>query len=314
MTKGRSHKGQHFIPSSYLSAWTDPLTPIGQTPYVWRFPNTGGEGKRKAPENIFKETDLYTIPMPDGSRDLRIEHGLQQLENGLTRLRIDFIEKYRQVPAARLVKLAAFTCALYHRTLAARDHHRKEWGRLLQMGEEMEERMSTKTPDERKKVLSAQLPRDTKRPSLSMEDVREIVDRPLQFFLPAALKAEVPILARMQSTFFVAPDNAFFITSDNPSVRYDPEMHKRPLMLRHPGLMFPTVEMTLPLSPRVLLAITHPIHEKQGMPVSYVDLSVSEVAALNRRTTAFSDDSLIAHKDKFDPAWIRGLIRVTDQD
>jgi hypothetical protein len=69
------HKKQHFVPQCYLKAWCDPTTPVDQDPYVWRFRKDGSDPRRKAPENIFHETDLYTIHRPGGGRDLVLEHG-----------------------------------------------------------------------------------------------------------------------------------------------------------------------------------------------------------------------------------------------
>lgn len=304
MSKGRSHKGQHFIPSSYLSAWTDPNTPSGQTPYVWLFPNGGGEGRRKAPENIFKETDLYTIPMPDGSRDLRLEHGLQQLEGGIKTLRREYIEARKQIPLVRFMKLMAFTSALKHRTPAVRDHHRKEWGRILKVGEDLEAHMASKTPEERNRAVRSQLPRDPKNPSMSLNDVRKIIEQPIQIFLPAAMRMELPILTQMQSIFLMAPTGSEFITSDNPVVRYDPDMYKRPLMFRSPDLRFPNVEVTIPLSPRTLLLITHGQTPAPGIkPVAYVDVQASYVEAFNCRTADYSREYLVTSANKINPAW-----------
>lgn len=305
MAKSKSHKGQHYVPSCYLSAWTDPGTPVGHTPYVWLFPNGGGEGKRKSPENIFKETDLYTIPMPDGSRDLRLENGLQQLENGIRSVRTEFVELRKQIPVVRFAKLIAFVCALNHRTAAARDHHRREWSRILKVGEDAERSFAAKTPDERENIFRAQLPRDKSRRLLSLADVKQIVDRPLQFFLPAALRAELSTMVQMQTDFLIAPKGSEFITSDNPVARYDPEMHKRPLILRQPYLNSPTVEITLPISPRILLAITHSHEPQPGIkPVSYIDIDEAGVDALNRRTAVFSSEYIVTTQNSMKPDWI----------
>ena len=61
------HKWQHWIPRAYLSAWCDPDTPEDQEPYVWSFPRDGGAGRRRAPKNMFAETDMYTIKLEDGT-------------------------------------------------------------------------------------------------------------------------------------------------------------------------------------------------------------------------------------------------------
>ncbi len=56
-----SHKRQHYVPRSYLKAWLDPACPPKQTPYVWIFEKDQRTGRRKSPEKILRETDMYTI-------------------------------------------------------------------------------------------------------------------------------------------------------------------------------------------------------------------------------------------------------------
>jgi hypothetical protein len=48
---------------------------------------------QEAPENIFKETEMYAIKVPDGKRDLRIEHGLSELENPFIHIRDAILEE-----------------------------------------------------------------------------------------------------------------------------------------------------------------------------------------------------------------------------
>jgi hypothetical protein len=55
------HKRQHYVPKSYLQAWCDPNCPPGQTPYVWVFSKGGGRVRKKSPEKLFRETDMYTV-------------------------------------------------------------------------------------------------------------------------------------------------------------------------------------------------------------------------------------------------------------
>lgn len=81
------HKKQHFIPEGYLKEWCDPDCPPMHEPYVWRFQKDSKEGQRKAPKNIFRETDMYTIKSVNGDRDLTLERGLSQLESVYCSLR-----------------------------------------------------------------------------------------------------------------------------------------------------------------------------------------------------------------------------------
>jgi hypothetical protein len=81
------HKRQHFIPAFYLKAWCDPATPAGETPYVWVFEKDGSASRRKSPHNIFLESNMYTLQNEGGTRDLRVEEGLQMLEGMFARIR-----------------------------------------------------------------------------------------------------------------------------------------------------------------------------------------------------------------------------------
>ena len=91
------HKKQHFVPSSYLKAWCDPECSPKYSPYVWRFSFDGTESRKKSPDNIFHETDMYTIRRRNGERDLRLEHGLQQLETKFARIRRKILQRQSHI-------------------------------------------------------------------------------------------------------------------------------------------------------------------------------------------------------------------------
>jgi hypothetical protein len=87
---------QHWVPRSYLEAWCDPETPDDHDPYVWRFGKDDREDRRKAPHNIFAETDFYTIRMPEGGKDLTLERGLSTLES-------EFVKKLADEPIQHML-------------------------------------------------------------------------------------------------------------------------------------------------------------------------------------------------------------------
>src|SRR5215208_6696699 len=88
------HKRQHYVPRSYLEAWCDPDCPPKQRPYVWRFSKGGGQVRKKSPEKIFRQTDIYTIRAEEGQRDLTIEMNLSRLEGEFTKLRRNKLDKH----------------------------------------------------------------------------------------------------------------------------------------------------------------------------------------------------------------------------
>lgn len=272
------------------------------TPYVWVFPRDGGTGRRKGPENLFTETDMYTIPLPGGGRDLRVEHGLSHLERGLEQLRTEYIERRRQIPEARFVKFIAFIAAMHGRTRSFRDHHREQWRRVLDTGEELEESMKKRTPEERRRIGRTALKSDG--PGITMDQVRRVVEMPIQTLMPAVLSAEVPIMSQMVMTIYCTDSKPGFITSDSPVVWFDPESVNRPPLWAGPALMYETIEITMPLSPRHLIAIHHDQPMSRGIkPVKYVDAWDETVKRMNMRTVFHADDSVVCAQDAYDDQW-----------
>ena len=124
------HRKQHWVPSSYLESWCDPDLPPHYTPYVWRFPKHGGKGQPKAPSKIFAETDFYTIHLPDGKRDLSLEHGLATLEEKFCHIRKTRIDNREPLNSAETVWFCAFIAAMHVRTPAQRNALRQQWDTL----------------------------------------------------------------------------------------------------------------------------------------------------------------------------------------
>jgi hypothetical protein len=124
------HGKQHWIPQSYLSAWCDPGTPENHTRYVWVFPKASGEGRRKAPQNVFWETDMYTIRTGEEGRDLRLERGLSGLESDFAALRREKLEEHADLDAPDEIILAAFVAAMQARSRQQREHWRSQFSDL----------------------------------------------------------------------------------------------------------------------------------------------------------------------------------------
>lgn len=150
-----SHKKQHSVPQCYLKAWCDPNTPAGQEPYVWLFHKDGSGARRKAPENIFYETDLYTIHRADGERDLILEHGLAALESEFVAIRDTKLSRRQELTARERLMICAFIAAAQARTPAQRDHLRGQWAKVLEKADRMREWAKTATPEQKKRAASS---------------------------------------------------------------------------------------------------------------------------------------------------------------
>jgi len=242
------------------------------------------------------EREIYTIPLPDGGRDLRLEHGLDGLEDSFVRIRKDFIEPRKRLPAVPHVKLVAFVVAMQWRTPAARKHIQDQWEPVLALGNEMIESLRRMTPEERQAAAKVSLP--SSGPAMGMDRVKMIVEQPLQTTLPSHLRVITPKLAQMKATVLCAAGAARFITSDNPCAWFDPEAYKRPPMYRGVGLMYDSIEVTMPISPTRCLLISHR-HDLWD----YVDVEDEVVHRTNARTRAYATAKFIAQGPTSDTRW-----------
>lgn len=247
-------------------------------------------------------TDLYTINLPDGGRDLRLEHGLADLESGFALLRKDFLVARRKLPAQRHVKFMAFVAAMHARTPSFSDHHMKFWKDVQLQGERMERWIKTATPEEKKRAASVSFPSSKDRPSMSMEEVRQITQNPMQYTL-GFVGAELPHLIRMQSTILCTESDPGFITSDAPVIWFDPEWYKKPPIYRSPSLSDPRLEITMPISPSQLLLLKHPRSDGSLQPIQNVDVSEAVVVEANRRLRFQSDKEFVVRRGMIDPRW-----------
>ncbi len=302
MSKKRSHKDQHFIPRSYLAAWCDPHAPANHEPYVHVFPRDGGTPRRRAPVNIFFENEMYTRTNAAGERDLGLEHWLEKTETSFANSRKEFLARGNQLPANRRAKLAVFIAALHTRTPAMRDHHGKYWKGVQDLGEEMLGKMKSKTPAERKAIAGMfPVSEGDHKKSMSMEQVRRIAANPLQELMPAFVAAEVPILSLMKVSVLCTDDPIGFITSDNPVTWFSPSAHTMPPMYRSPGFANEDLEITLPISPRQCLLLTHGGREPQ--PYKYMFVPPIVVNELNRRVRFGCHEHFVSQQSTTKPYW-----------
>jgi hypothetical protein len=288
------HSKQHFIPRSYLAAWCDPATPEDQEPYVWRFPKDGGEGKRKAPHKLFTETEMYTLHAPDGSRDLRLEHGLADLEDAFARVRAEKISHRLPLTAADEFVVYAFIAAMHSRTPKQRDHWKEQWQGILDDMKSMRDQVRKMTPAQRKNIPPSI---GSGGPSMGIEEVEQLATNPVPVLLISGMQQLLPGLMQFNLAILTTGVEAEFITSDAPCAWFDPEVHRRPFPYNSIGLMYPTVEITLPLGPGELGFLSR--KDLSG----YVPIPGAIVDDLNRRTRAYAHEYFVTSKNEVKDIW-----------
>lgn len=298
-----SHKNQHFIPRCYLKAWCDPFTPAKQTPYVWYFSKDGNTVKKKSPENLFYEKEMYSIKDTDGSRNLVLEHGLSQLESQFSSVRDKKLRARKELTEDEHFVLCAFVAAMHARTVARREHLKNEYGKIVEMMDKMKERIKTFTPEQREESRRRAEIEKTLRgdaPTFSEEETRQMADQPIQELLVPTINSLTPILAIMEMVILETNTNPGFITTDDPCVWFDPEAYKRPPSFQAPGLMYPSTEIRLPLSPNQLLVFKREFNSLNGY-VKIVDNNI--VDEINWLTRLHSHESIIVNANIKKDVW-----------
>ena len=297
MTK---HKRQHYIPSSYLEAWRDPNTPSRQTSYVWRISKDGGQANKKAPRNLLHETDMYSIFTPEGNRDLHLESNLSRVESEFAKLRAHKLRQNQPLTSNELLVLCMFTAAMFARTKAYGKYQSSQWQRILDMTESLQSALDAASQEERNRVAAvlSYAPTDEEN-SISLDEVRELVDKPIQSTLSATVVEATPLLCAKPFLILETSASLGFITSDNPCVWYDPAIYQKPRPFGAGGLISPTLEITLPLSPNQILFFGGRLIAS-GLHVQVDDGMVDQ---LNKRTWLSADEFIVSSCSTVKASW-----------
>jgi hypothetical protein len=291
-----THKDQHYIPRSYLKAWCDPVTPSNQTPYIWLFNKDGKNVRKKSPDKIFSEKEMYTVTKADGERDLFLEHGLGQLENEFVNIRRKKFNNLKHLDVYEHVLVCVFIAAMHGRTKAQRDHFKSQWKRPLEMMESMMDWAKTATP-EQKKQASAISSISSEGDGLNYEDVKALYEKPMQNMLPTLISIESPLLCKLDFAVLYTDDDIGFITSDRPCVWFDPEAYKRPPFYRGPALCYKTTEIRMPISPNQCIVLNQ--HGVSG----YLKIKQSDVDEMNRIIRFSSKDNFVVRRNFKKDSW-----------
>ena len=252
------HKNQHTVPRSYLKAWCDPNSPEGHEPYIWVCDKGGAGARKKAPAKVFTEKDFYTIKLADGERDLVLEHGLSQLESRFAALRANKLDKRLPLSRRDQLSMCAFVATMYARTKSRGEFWRGQWQRVLDMGQRVQDRMNEIPPEDAERMARAFEPSpDEEDTGMTMDDVRKLVEQPMRALLPSEHAVVTPILARMPYVIMETADSTGFVTSDAPCVWFDPELMKESPSFGAGGLISPSIEISMPLSPSQCVFFGH---------------------------------------------------------
>lgn len=287
------------MPACYLKAWLDPFAPrtSKNTPYVWLFDKKGQNPKAKAPEKIFRESDMYTLTTPDGDRDLRLEHGLGTVESSFTKVRTCKFNFKRPLTAEDWLWVCLFAATAHIRTAASRDHFLSQMEKMKEMFE------MVAGHDWETRTVEPELPPNVDRSKVYIPrpgDFDNLKETTTTTLLDSATEVILPALLGMHKTVLCTTDPLGFLTTDAPSTWYDPTAYRRHPFERAVGLSSPEIEITLPISPTQCLLFTH----RRVAPL-YAEVGLDWVDALNHRHAAHAPTTLVARSKETRALWFR---------
>jgi hypothetical protein len=127
--------------------------------------------------------------------------------------------------------------------------------------------------------------------TMSLDVVQELVNHPIQNLLSATVVQLSPLLHKMKFLVLETRRSTGFITSDNPCVWFDPAVYQKPRPFGAGGLISPTLEITLPLSPTQMLFFGNTLIASGAyIPITDIDM----VKNLNTRTRLSADEYFIS--------------------
>jgi hypothetical protein len=285
-------KRQHVIPECYLKAWCDPATPADYEPYIWIISENGTTKKKRAPRKSFVETEFYTVPLQDGTRNLVIEDSFSLIEDRFARLYREKIGLGADLDQTDRGLLCVFAAMMSSRTKSERRSLTKSFTEMHEMTKALEEQY---TPEQH----------DASNETAAWRDYGHhmSIGHSINFISDA--------LFRMRSSIFIAAQNQRYVTSDCPCGWFNPEAYRWPPFYRSPGLAQERIEITLPLSPthlaffswQELPEVFQNARVDKRSAVPYLAIPDGVVGELNRRACNLSDTLIISQTENTQAPW-----------
>ncbi|HZL31587.1 MAG TPA: DUF4238 domain-containing protein [Pseudolabrys sp.] len=287
---GRSmEKSHHYSPVLHLRNF------VGNAPagHIWTYDKQSGNSRSSIPEETGFETHFYSVEKDDGTKDTTIEKFLSDVESKAAPVYRGLLEG--KLPEGQpKADFANFLAAMYSRTPSMRRMFGEMQSRGLQI--------HNYAYGANDKAFEAFVKRSGGPPldEKGLEALRSALLDPSQFEIQVSRESTLrclgvmdeltPIFFRMGWTVVYAA-HGYFITCDNALTKAVNPKSVSPFY-GDGGFMNKTVEVTFPLSPKVMLLMTWA--EK---PRSQLDAPREAADGWNRTRASHAERFLYAHLD-----------------
>ncbi len=287
-------ESQHYIPQFYLREFTDPETPNGYEPYVWKYEHESKKWKKKSPRNIASKPDFYSFIDQKGKRRDEIEKGLSIIEGktaSIYRNKIynrQYLSDQEKATIAEFIAFMVTRVPNFHNIV---DSFTTE--RAIRMVEMYKTRpdAAKKFKEEYERDIGKKLPEEFDESWLDPSRYKINATKSFILKMMVSLSEIAKIIFKMNWTFVHTTEKAWFITSDNPFSMRNPKSNSP--WYGH-GLMSQDIEVTIPLSKQICLLATW----NKGL-CPHIDTSQLMVEELNHDRIVASDKFIISSQNDF---------------
>jgi hypothetical protein len=248
-------KSHHYSPVLHLRNFVG-IAPAG---HIWTYDKQSGNSRSSIPEETGFETHFYSVEKDDGTKDTTIEKFLADVESKAAPVYRGLLEG--QLPEGQpKADFANFLAAMFARTPSLRRMFGEMQSRALQIHNYAYGKSDKAFESFVKRSGDGRSALDEK----GLEKLRNALLDPSQFEIEVSRESTLRCLSvmdRLAPLFFemrwtlVYPVHGYFITSDNAVTRAVDPKSVSP-SYGDGGFVNKTVEVTFPLSPKIMLLMT----------------------------------------------------------
>lgn len=249
-------KVQHYLSQAYLRGFG---TGSGRKAMLYVYERNRPEPFRQKPQGAARETNFYSFQRPDGTTDDSVESLLGLVENEAIPILRKMASQETQLSWEERDRVALFIAFQELRVPWTRENFEGLHGQLIKRLSEFHAR------------IPGLLERDLRELEQKGEDLKGVTADSLREFLERGeYTIEVSPIVSLRSMLQLAPflhgfyiemkwtvlralGTAFFVASDNPVVRFDPNYRGGFFGV---GLVGPTIEIRFPIDKNTCLVIT----------------------------------------------------------